>query len=146
MDEFESINSRMPDLASALAARIVARQNTSTSNNVPPGSFDPYQAMLKKKESETAPIDPSTIRTWPNDAVQKLENYCNRMGIVGFSSGRMHPLASLAMLKQQYGDDYTNVPLEERVPAGYEKQGTVSSFNANYPYLQAIGKKQILHG
>lgn len=147
MDEFESINSRMPDLGSVLAARIAAKQNSSvTNNNISPGKVDPYQLMLKKKQSETEPIDSSTIQKWPEEAVKKLEDYCNRMGIIGFSAGKMHPLAALAMLKKQLGDDYTDVPLEERIPAGYEKRGTTSTYNSNYPYTESTTKKQILHG
>ena len=48
--------------------------------------------------------------------------------------------------KKQLGDDYTNVPLEERVPVGYEKRGITSGCGSNYPYTDPVNKKQILHG
>lgn len=145
-DEFESINSRMPDLQAVLAQRIAARQAEVNPTNPPPGTVDPYQLMLKRKNAETAQVDPSTIVKWPEESIKQLQDYCTKMGIVGFNSGRMHPLAALAMLKKQFGDDYTNVPLEERVPVGYEKRGTPSGYGPNYPYSQAVNKKQILHG
>jgi hypothetical protein len=132
-DEFESINSRIPDLNAAILQRLSQKQPaTSTA----PGTFDPYKAMLKKKEEETAPIDPSSVKKWPDEDTKKLEDYCAKMGVIGFST-RMNPIAALAYLKQQLGDDYTGVPLEERVPNGY---GPVN------PYSKAISKKQILHG
>ena len=146
-DEFESINSRIPDLQSALAARIAAKAGDVDTSNPPPGTVDPYKLMLqKKRQMDTGDIDPGTIVRWPEEATKQLQDYCTKMGIVGFNSGRMHPLAALAALKKQLGDDYTGVPLEERVPAGYEKRGTPSGYGPNYPYSEAIRKKQVLHG
>jgi len=146
-DEFESINSRIPDLGAALAQRIAAKKADESGTTLPPpGTVDPYQLMIQKKRGETAEINPTEIQKWPEESEKKLQDYCTKMGIVGFNSGRMHPLAALAMLKKQYGDDYTNVPLEERVPGGYEKLGTPSGYGPNYPYSQAMQKKQILHG
>lgn len=142
-DAFEDVGSRLPDMASVLAQRIASKG--AETNNPPPGTFDPYQAMLKKKHAENAPLDPSTIQKWPEEDVNKLQDYCQKMGIVGFNSGRMHPIAALAMLKQQFGDDFSNVPLQERVPAGYEKLGS-NSHGPNYPYTEAMHRKQILHG
>lgn len=143
-DTFEDIGSRMPDMASVLAQRIASR-NAEAGTPPAPGTFDPYQAMLKKKDGETAPIDPTTIQKWPEEDVKKLEDYCQKVGIVGFNSGRMHPIAALAMLKQQFGD-YSGTPLEERIPSGYEKMGTKPTYGPNYPYSAAVQKKQILHG
>jgi hypothetical protein len=146
-DAFEDIGNRMPDMASVLAQRISARKAEEAGTTLPaPGTFDPYQAMIKKKQGETSPVDPGTIQKWPEEDTKKLEDYCQKMGVVGFNSGRMHPIAALAMLKQRFGDDFSNVPLEERVPAGYEKMGTKSSYGPNYPYGEAIKKKQIIHG
>jgi len=135
----------LPDMASILAQRIAAKK-ADVSGTPAPGTFDPYQAMLKKKENETSPIDPSTIQTWPEEDVKKLQDYCQKMGIVGFNCGKMHPIAALAMLKRQFGEDYSEVPLQERLPNGFEKLGTKSSYGPNYPYSQAVNKKQILHG
>jgi hypothetical protein len=145
-DEFDSINSRIPDLQSALAQRIASKKAIESGTSLPPaGTVDPYQLMLQKKRGESAPVNPESIIKWPEAELKKLEDYCTRMGIVGFNCGRMHPIAALAMLKKMYGDDYTGVPLEDRVPEGYEKSGTLSGHGTNYPYSDAI-KKQILHG
>jgi hypothetical protein len=146
-DEFENINSRIPDLSSALAQRIASKSGTNINGTLPPpGTVDPYKIMLKRKQDEIGEVDPNTIQKWPDDSVKKLQDYCNKMGIYGYNSGRMNPLAALALLKKQFGDDYTDVPLEQRVPEGYEKRGTPSGYGPNYPYTQAMNKKQIIHG
>lgn len=145
-DEFESINNRIPDLSSALAQRLAAKTG-QTSPIAPPGTVDPYKLMLQKKNQENVgEIDPSTVQKWPEADTKKLQDYCTKMGIVGFNSGRMPPLVALAMLKRQIGDDYTDVPLEQRVPEGHERAGTPSGYGPNYPYSQAMAKKQVLHG
>ena len=150
VDEFESINSKMPDLQSVLAQRIMAK-NGETSADIlpPPGTADPYQLMLKRKKMESEEVDitkDTPVQKWPEADVNRLRDYCTKMGIVGFSSGRMSPIAALAMLKKQFGEDFSDVPLEQRVPEGHEKLGTLSGYGPNYPYSQAIQKKQILHG
>lgn len=143
-EEFEDINSKMPDFASVLSQRLSAKTN---SNSLPPpGTVDPYQLMLQRKKEETSEIDPSTIQTWPEADVQKLQDYCNKMGIYGFNSGRIPPLLALAQLKKQFGNDYTGVPLEGRVPEGYEKIGNNPVYNKNYPYSEAMHQRKILHG
>jgi hypothetical protein len=136
----------LPDIASMLAQKIATRQAEQSGTTPAPGTFDPYQAMLKKKQSETSPVDPSTVKSWPEEDVKALQDYCQKMGIVGFSSGRMSPIAALAMLKQRFGEDFSGTPLEERVPAGYEKMGTKPQYGPNYPYSEALRKKQIIHG
>jgi hypothetical protein len=135
-DEYENISSRMPDMNAMLAKRIAQKQGTVST--IP---TDPYQILLKKKESENAPIDPNTIKKWPDVDMKRLEDYCQRMGIIGFNPGKMHPMAALRMLTQQYGEDFSGVPLEERIPAGYQKLGTPGE-----GYSSAGPKKQILHG
>jgi len=143
-DAYPDINNLM---AQRLAQKISTNSFQGTSPLPPPGTVDPYQLMIKKKQAETeVQADPSTIVKWPSDDIKKLEDYCAKVGIVGFNCGRMHPLAALAMLKDKFGEDYTDVPLNERVPTGYEKVGTPSAYGPNYPYSQAIKKKQILHG
>lgn len=148
-DEFVPYPDVSEFIAQRLAQRIAAKQGGSTdTTNPPPGTVDPYQMMLQKKRGETAPppdIDPSTVQKWPEESTKALQDYCTKMGIVGFNSGRTHPIAALSMLKQQYGKDYTGIPLEERVPEGYEKRGT-PGYGPNYPYTEAMRKKQILHG
>jgi len=137
---------QLPDMASMLAQRIAMKKADGNGATPAPGTFDPYQAMLKKKSGETQPVDPSTVQTWPEEDIKKLQEYCQKMGIVGFSSGRMSPIAALAMLKQKFGEDFSNVPIQERVPQGYEKMGTKSTYGPNYPYEEAMRRKQILHG
>lgn len=130
--------SQLPDMNAMLAQRIAAKQGTTATPA--PGTFDPYQAMLDRKNGKTPePVLPE-VQKWPEADVQKLQDYCKKMGIVGFNCGRMHPIAALAMLMKQFGEDYTNVPLEERVPQGYQKLGTKTT------YTEAMQKKQILHG
>jgi hypothetical protein len=146
-DEYPTLNSRLPDMSSALAQRITAKQGTMAGVNPPPGTVDPYKLMLQRKNNtEASDIDPGKIVRWPEADVQKLQDYCMKMGIYGFNSGRMHPLVALSQLKKQFGDDYTDVPLEQRVPEGYEKKGTLSGYGPNYPYSQAMKQKQIIHG
>lgn len=136
--------SQLPDINALLAQRIAARQSEA-SGTPAPGTFDPYEMMIKKKRGEPIEVVQPEVQTWPEEDIQKLQDYCKKVGIVGYNCGRMHPLAALAMLKKQFGD-YSDVPLEERVPEGYEKIGTKSTNNPNYPYSQATTKKQILHG
>jgi hypothetical protein len=136
-------------MAQRLAQRIATKQaDVSTGTLPPPGTFDPYQVLIKKKKmEESGEIDPKTVQQkWPEEDVKKLQDYCTKMGIYGFSSGRMPPLAALALLKKQFGDDYTGVPIEDRIPEGYAKRGTISNYGPNYPYTEAMRKKQILHG
>jgi hypothetical protein len=73
-----------------------------------------------------------------------LNNFCQKNGIVGISS-HMNPKLVLMQLRRQVGD-YTDTPLEERCPAGYERQGTPNKYGPNYPYSEAMTKKQVLHG
>jgi hypothetical protein len=144
-EEYESLNSKIPDFASALVNRISQKTTTTAiANNS--STFDPYQAMLKKKNDDVSPIDPAQVQQWPDEDMKNLQDYCQKMGIVGFNSGRMHPLLALRMLKQQVGDNFENVPLEERVPAGYEKINSSRTKNPDYPFTRDISKKQILHG
>lgn len=141
-DNFELLNSRMPDLMSALHQRITSKKSETA---IPTGGFDPYKMMVKRKEAETAPIDPSTIRSqWPSEDVKALEDYCQRVGIIGFGSG-LNPKVALSMLKKQFGD-YSDTSLEERIPPGMEKCGTHSGNGANFPYTVPSVKKQILLG
>jgi len=92
-------------------------------------SFDPYQALLKKKETNTAPTDVLSVQSYPEEDIKALEDYCKKMNIVGFDTGRLPPSVALALLKSRLGDNYTNIPLEERVP-----------------YSQTMQKKQLIFG
>ena len=136
-DEFDNLNRYVPDFEQVLLQRLNASKNNV--KNTDTGVVDPYQIMLKKKQTPTENNIP--IRNpWPEKDVSQLQSYCEKMGIVGFNSGKMHPIAALAMLKSQFGDDFTGIPLEERVPSGYEKLGTPSS------HTTPTNKKQIIHG
>ena len=73
---------------------------------------------------------------WPEADVMRLQEYCIKMGIEGFNSGYLPPLVALAMLKEKFGDN-------ERIPEGHGKQ---SPYGPNYPYSEALKRKQILHG
>lgn len=138
-DEFENLNSRIPDFASALAARAAANGGQTA----PPGTFDPYKAMIKKKrEMDSGDFEPGPITRWPEEDVQALKDYCMKMGIYGFNT-KLHPRLVLAQLKKQFGDDFTGVPMEERVPEGYEKMGT--RYSEKMPYSEAM-RRQLLHG
>ena len=143
-EEFENLSSRIPNLDAALAQRIAARNGADTSTTPAPGTFDPYQALLKRKSNPQETLSPE-LPQWPGEDVKQLADFCQKHGIVGFSNGKMSPIAALAMLKKQVGD-YSGVALEDRIPEGYEKAGTVSGYGANYPYSEAMKKKQILHG
>jgi hypothetical protein len=136
---------QMPDMAAVLAQRIAAKK-AETTGQPAPGTFDPYQAMLDRKAGKPIEQKLPEVQQWPEEDVKTLQDYCTKMGIVGFNSGRMNPIAALAMLKKRFGDDYTGVPLDERLPHGYEKMGTKSQHGPNYPYSEAMKKKQILHG
>lgn len=146
-DEFESLNSRIPDFASAIAARDAAKSAESTSTALPPpGTVDPYKLMLqKKRQMDSGDFESGPVVRWPEEDVQALKDYCMKMGIYGFNT-KTNPKLALAQLKKQFGDDYTGVPLEERVPEGYEKIGTPSSYGPNNRYSDSMRRKQILHG
>jgi len=146
MEEYSPEFSNLPDIGSLLQQR-VARQSTSTSPQTPTAGFDPHKLMVKKRKVETGeelpeiPEDPK----WPEEDVKALQDYCAKMGIVGFST-RQHPKLALMQLKQQVGD-YSDVPLECRIPMGYEKAGTLNSNSANFPYSRPPQiKKTLLNG
>ena len=135
-DEFPTL----PGFENILQQRIAQK----TAPLPPPGTSDPYNLMLQRKKGEIKEVDPATIQKWPEEDVKELEDYCRRNGIVGFAS-RMNPKLALMQLKRQVGD-YSGVPLEERCPLGYEKLGVKPKYSPNYPYEEAIRKKQIIHG
>ena len=115
--------------------------------NPPPGTFDPYRSMIQRKRAmDTGDLDPGTIIRWPKEDTKALKDYCDKLGIYGFST-KLHPKIVIAQLKKQFGEDFTGVPLDERVPTeGYEKLGTKPNYNPSYPYSEDMRRKQILHG
>ena len=97
----------------------------------PSQTNDPYQLMLKRKAINSGEIQEPT-QTWPNEDVIKLEEFCRKMGILGFNCGRMSPLSALAFLKQKLG-------VVEDIPK-------TEGFGPNYPYTEAIKKRLLLKG
>jgi len=109
-----------------------------------PNGFDPHKLMVKKHKVETGEALPEIPKapTWPEADVKALQDYCQRMGIIGFST-RHNPRLALAQLKQQVGD-MSDISLENRVPLGYEKRGTLNSHNSNFPYQKPTSVKKSL--
>ena len=119
MEEYSSEFSTLPDIGQVLRQRIAAKK-AGTETAVPTSGFDPHKLMVKKHKVEIGeelpeiPNDPQ----WPDADVKALQDYCQKMGIVGFSS-RQHPRLALMKLKQNMGD-FTGIPLENRSPMGYQ--------------------------
>lgn len=142
MEEYSPEFSKLPDIGSLLQQRIASKQNLSPT----PTGFDPHKLMVKKHKVETGeelPEIPATPQ-WPEADIKALENYCQRMGIIGYST-KQNPRIALMQLKQQVGD-YSGIPLEERVPAGYQKSGTLSSNSIGGYNPLPTSKKTLLNG
>jgi hypothetical protein len=91
------------------------------------GTFDPHQLMVKKKLTDAGDsIDATPKQSWPDQDIKALEDFCLKYGIIGFNSGRMSPVAALAMLKQKLG---VIEPTENRTT-----------------YSDAMNKKMLLKG
>lgn len=139
--EFQFSNS--PDFNQLLAGRLSTGPKPVEVK--PTTGLDPYKIMVNKKLADAGhPIDTLNIVKWPEKESQALEDFCKKMGIVGFNCGKMSPASALAMLKNMLG--IVDGPLESRVPAGYESLGSKNLFNSNYPYQSAIQKKTLLNG
>ena len=137
--------SKAPDFSQLMTG--LFQKEKSTDNHAPGTGFDPHQLMVKKHKIEIGEEGPEIPKTpqWPIEDVKALENYCQKMGIVGFST-RQNPRLALAKLKQQVGD-LSDISLEDRIPCGYEKRGDLNSHNCNFPYSKSPGpKKSILNG
>ncbi len=142
----------LPDIGTMLAQRLAQRGVTANGSLPPPGTIDPYEVIMARKKAELSgtPVkqpDLPPVQQWPEEDVKALEDYCKRMGIMGFAT-RINPKIALMQLKRQMGD-YSGVPLEDRIPEGYEKVGTKNTYSPNYPYSSAtkpVEKKQVLHG
>jgi hypothetical protein len=129
----ESQRSRVPEFDAMFMLQQRLAQKGTTSPAIPKGKFDPYQMMVKKKEVNTGTIvDDTPSQSWPEEDIKKLEEFCKKMGIVGFNAGNMSPLAALAFLKQKLGV--------------VEEPPKTEGYGPNYPYTDAMKKKMILHG
>ena len=96
------------------------------------------QMMMNKKRGIESEPDLPTVQDYPQEIIQQIEDYCRKMGIVGFNYGRMNPYAALRMLKTHVGADHSKTAYEDRVEPGYEKLGTKTE--AVKP------SRQVLHG
>ena len=76
------------------------------------GGFDPHKLMINRKREETGEIQPQK-QSWPERDIKTLEDFCLKYGIIGFNSGKMSPIAALALLKQKLG--VIDSPAENRV-------------------------------
>lgn len=87
-----------------LQAMMVTRQQSSPISSI--NSFDPYQSMLRRKQSnvpnEDGYINAEVQQYDPKD-IQALEEFCQQYGIMGFNFGRMNPKSALQMLKNKMG-------------------------------------------
>jgi hypothetical protein len=112
----------LPDITQLLKQRLSDKKVSSTP--VPSGVKDPYTMMVKRNRVEKGLEEPELppAQIWPQEDMDALQAYCQKMGILGFRC-TMHPRLALQQLKQQCGD-YSEIPLENRTPIGYQKLGT----------------------
>jgi hypothetical protein len=149
MSEYDRNNSEFqyshaPDFSQMMAGML---QGKPVEAKPSPNGFDPHKLMVQKHKIEKGEIEPNLPEDpkWPVEDVQALEAYCQKMGIIGFST-RQHPRLALAQLKRQVGD-MSDIPLENRVPMGYEQVGKPNSHNCNFPYSKVTdSKKSLLNG
>jgi hypothetical protein len=147
MEEYSPEFSTLPDIGSLLHQRMTAKKAAETGTAPAPGQFDPHKLMVKKHKVEIGEELPEIEEApkWPENDVKALQDYCAKMGIIGFST-RQNPKLALMKLKQQVGD-YSEIPLESRIPMGYQKAGTMGSNSVNYPYSRPPEpKKSLLNG
>ena len=87
-----------------LQAMMVMRQQSAPTPSI--NGFDPYQAMLRRKQSnvsdESGYIN-TDIQQYDVKDVQELEEFCRQYNILGFNFGKMNPKAALSMLKKKVG-------------------------------------------
>ena len=87
-----------------LQAMMVMRQQSAPTTSI--NGFDPYQAMLRRKQSnvsdESGYIN-TDIQQYDVKDVQELEEFCRQHNILGFNFGKMNPKAALSMLKKKVG-------------------------------------------
>ncbi len=87
-----------------LQAMMVMRQQSAPVSSI--NAFDPYQAMLRRKQSNTSDdngyINAEVEQYDPKD-IEALEEFCQQYGIMGFNFGKMNPKSTLRMLKNKMG-------------------------------------------
>jgi hypothetical protein len=87
-----------------LQAMMVMRQQSTPVSSI--NAFDPYQAMLRRKQSNTSDdngyINAEVEQYDPKD-IEALEEFCQQYGVMGFNFGKMNPKSALRMLKNKMG-------------------------------------------
>lgn len=87
-----------------LQAMMVMRQHSAPTPSI--NGFDPYQAMLRRKQSNMPNEDGyinAEVQQYDAKDIQELEKFCQQYGIMGFNFGKMNPRAALQMLKNKMG-------------------------------------------
>lgn len=126
--------SRIPEFdAVTMLQQRLAQKQTEASPSQPSlnGAIDPYKMMLQRKAVNSGEIQ-APIQSWPEEDIKNLEEFCLKMGVVGFNCGRMSPAAALAFLKQKLGV--------------VEDVATSEGMGPNYPYTEALQKRVLLKG
>ncbi len=87
-----------------LQAMMVMHQQSAPTPSI--NGFDPYQAMLRRKQSnvsdESGYIN-AEVQQYDVKDIQALEEFCQQYGIMGFNFGKMNPKSALRMLKGKMG-------------------------------------------
>ena len=65
-------------------------------------TFDPYQMLMRRKQSQDYFQDTPVVEYDPRD-IEELEEFCSKHNILGFNFGKMGPKAALQMLKRKMG-------------------------------------------
>jgi len=147
-------NRKMPSLNDMFAQRLAQKTGQSqASTTATPDGFDPCDLMVKRKKAALSGENnygeepkPPEVQQFPEEDVRALEDYCRRMGIIGFST-KQNPRLALMKLKQQVGD-MSDTPLEKRIIPGYEQVGIKAYHESrpNFPYQTITQKKVLLNG
>ena len=101
--------SEIPNFELILKQRLATTSATNSNATV-----DPYQMMINKKHQPKSQITDIPVQVYPESQIKALEDYCKKMGIVGYNCGTIPPGAALALLKNQLGD-YTVSPTEQSI-------------------------------
>ena len=87
-----------------LQAMMVMRQQSAPTPSI--NGFDPYQAMLRRKQSNVSDDSGyinAEVQQYDVKDIQALEEFCQQYGIMGFNFGTMNPKSALRMLKNKMG-------------------------------------------
>jgi len=77
----------------------------NVNSNTNSTSFDPYQSILnrQKNNNDIKAIDDDPIKSYDEEDLIALENFCRKHNILGFNCGTMSPRAALTFLKRKMG-------------------------------------------